>query len=64
MSVHISNEYENQHLPSLAASYCAYLIGRSRSTYCRNFITLSMFFIAAPKVKLNTSGLGLGLFAG
>ena len=61
--VQISNEDEHQNLPSFAAPNCAYLIGRLISNYCRKFITLSMCFIAAPKVTLNIFGLGLGLFA-
>ena len=64
ISVQISNEDEHQNLPSLAAPNCAYLIGRLISNYYRNFKTLSMIFIAAPKVALNIFGLGLGLFAG
>ena len=64
ISVQISNEDEHQNLPSLTAPNCAYLIGRLISNYYRNFKSLSMFFIAAPKVALNNFGLGLGLFAG
>ena len=61
ISVQISNEVEHQNLPSLAAPNSAYLIGRLMFNYCRKFITLSIFFIAAPKVTSNIFGLGSGL---